>query len=132
MSLDDVRRVTASPMEHTLGPFVAGELPYLALMRCTVLCTTSDPGFITSDAPIVWFDPEWHKMPPMFRSPSLSAPLLEISVPLSPTQLLIIRHQDDPSNPQHGVQYLDVLEHHVTELNRRTRFSCDKAIKNSW
>ena len=90
MTLDDVRHVTSSPMEHTLGPYFAAELPHLLNMRCTVLCTPSDPGFITSDAPVVWFSPEWHKKPPMFQSPSLSDPLLEISMPVSPSQMLIL------------------------------------------
>jgi hypothetical protein len=90
-----------------------------------ILCATSEPGFITSDAPAVWFDPEWHKKPPMFRSPSLSDPLLEISMPISPSQMLVISHQD-PAHPKLEVEYLDVLEHHVEEFNRRTRFRCDK------
>jgi hypothetical protein len=130
MTMDDVRRLTASPMEHTLGPYIAAEMPFLPLMRATVLCASSDPGFITSDAPVVWFNPEWYKNPPMFRSPCLSDPLLEISVPVSPEQMLVLTHRGPvlthrgPDDSRRGIQYLNVLEHHVMELNRRTRFSC--------
>jgi Protein of unknown function (DUF4238) len=125
MTLDDVRRITASPMEHTLGFYVAAELPLLPLMRAIILCTNSGPGFITSDSPVVWFNPEWYKNPPIFRSPCFSDPLLEISLPISPEQMLVLTHPD-PDNPPHGIQYLDVFERHVTELNRRTRFECHK------
>lgn len=125
MTLDDVRRVISSPMEYTLGPYFASELPHLLNMRCAVLCTPSDPGFITSDAPVVWFNPEWHKKPPMFQSPSLSDPLLEISMPVSPSQMLILSHQA-PTSRQHKIEYIDAPDYAVEELNRRTRFGCDK------
>jgi hypothetical protein len=125
MSMDDVRWITASPMEHTLPAYFEAELPYLVQMQTIILCSKSKPGFITSDAPVVWFDPEWHKKPPIWRSPSFSTALLEISVPISPEQMLVITHQGQ-HNPSYQTQYIDVLEHHVAELNRRTRFCCDK------
>jgi hypothetical protein len=125
MTMEDVRRVISSPMEHTLVPHITAQLPFLMLMRCRVLCAANEPGFITSDAPVVWFDPEWHRKPPLFRSPSLSEPLLEITLPISPRQMLVITHQlAVPADL--GIDYIDVLEHHVDELNRRTRFRCDK------
>lgn len=49
MTMEDVRRVVSSPMEHTLGPYLFAQLPFLLRMRCVVLCTGSDPGFITSE-----------------------------------------------------------------------------------
>jgi hypothetical protein len=126
ITVEDVRHVISSPMEHMLVPYIAAQLPFLMLMRCQVLCATSEPGFITSDAPVVWFDPEWHRKPPMFRSPSLSEPLLEITLPISPHQMLAISHQLT-TPPQLRMDYIDVRkEHHVDELNRRTRFCCDK------
>ena len=120
MSLDDVRKIAASPMEHTLGPFIAAEFPLLPKMKCFVLCTNSEIGFITSDAPVVWFDPEWHKKPPLYRSASFSDPKLEITLPLSSTQMLMFTHVEGL------VKYLDVPDKAVTELNPRTRFQCDK------
>ncbi|WP_441281065.1 DUF4238 domain-containing protein [Tardiphaga sp. 862_B3_N1_1] len=124
MSLDDVRKITSSPMEHTLGPHMAAELPLLIQMRCRVLCTSSKIGFISSDAPVVWFDPEWHKKPPLFRSPSFSDPQLEITLPVSPSQALIFTHGlIDRERP---ISYVDIPDHAVTEINRRTRFLCDK------
>jgi hypothetical protein len=126
MTMDDVRRVVASPMEHILVPSIAGEIRYLPLMRAHVLCTDDDVGFITSDSSVCWFDPEWHKKPPLFRNPSLSTELLEITLPLSPHQMLLITHQQDFNHPQNGIQYIDVLPEHVSEINRRTRFGSNE------
>jgi Protein of unknown function (DUF4238) len=123
MSLDDIRKFTASPMQHTLGPHMAAEFPLLMRLKCFVLCTTSEIGFITSDAPVVWFDPEWHKKPPLYRSASFSDPRLEITLPISPTQMLILMH-GEVNIPT--LEYLDIPDKAVAELNRRTRFRCDK------
>ena len=124
MSLDDVRKLRASPMQHTLGPLMAAEFPLLTRFRCFVLCTASEIGFITSDAPVVWFDPEWHKKPPLYRSASFSDPGLEITLPLSSMQMLVLMHGE--ANTQRLVEYVEVPDKAVTELNRRTRFQCDK------
>ena len=102
---------------------MAGEFPLLMKMKCFVLCTNSEIGFITSDAPAVWFDPEWHKKPPLYRSASFSDPKLEITVPLS-NQMLVLMHGE--ANAPRLVQYVDIADDAVAELNRRTRFRCDK------
>lgn len=120
--MDQVRAITASPMQSTLGPFISAEAPLLLKMRCIVICTDTDPGFITSDHPVVWFDSEWHKKPPMFRSPSFSDPELEITMPLSPGQLLMMRH--GKAEGAHRVEYFDLDAEVVCDLNRRSRFSC--------
>jgi hypothetical protein len=124
LSMENVRQITENPMRYTLG-FVGVELPHLVKMHSTILCTDSDPGFITSDAPVIWFDPDWHKKPPLFRSPSLSDLRLEITLPISPDQLLMLTHPRDEVDQQ-PIQYLDVPEKVVVEANRRLRFQSDK------
>jgi hypothetical protein len=122
MSLDDVRKIRANPMQHTLEPLMAAEFPLLTRMRCFVLCTASEIGFITSDAPVVWFDPEWHRKPPLYRSACFSDPELEITLPLSPMQMLVLKHGE--ANTQRLVEYVEVPDKVVSELNRRTRSLC--------
>jgi uncharacterized protein DUF4238 len=124
MSMEDVRQITQNPMQHALG-FVSAELPLLVQMNSTILCTESDPGFITSDAPVIWFDPEWYKKPPLYRSPSFSDPRLEITMPISPNQMLLLTHSRDDESPQ-PLQYLDTPDTVVVEANRRLRFQSDK------
>jgi hypothetical protein len=124
ISMDHVRQITESPMQYALG-FVAAELPILVQMRATILCTESDPGFITADAPVVWFDPEAYKKPPMFRSPSFSDPRLEITLPISPNQLLLLNHPES-AEASSLIRYIDVSENIVADVNRRLCFCCDK------
>jgi hypothetical protein len=119
MTLDEVRKITASPMEHTLLPYIQAEFPLLLRMRCIILCTDSDPGFITSDNPVVWYDPEAHKLPPLYRSPSFSCPQLQITFPLSPTQMLLLVHGRAGFD-----RYISVDEKVVREANRTTRAYC--------
>jgi hypothetical protein len=107
-------------MEHTLLPYLEAELPLLMRMRCAILCTNSDPGFVTSDNPVVWFDPEAHKRPPMYRSPAFMYPKLQITFPLSPAQLLLLVH----GKP--GLEYIEIADRDVQEANRITRGHCFK------
>lgn len=118
MSFDAVKAVASSPMEHILGPLITAEFPLLAAMRCVVFCTDSDPGFITSDSPVVWFNPEAYKRPPLFRSPSFSDEALEITFPISHQQCLYMCHGEP------GLAYQDVSPEIVADVNRRNRFYC--------
>lgn len=118
MTVDQVRRIAENTMQEILAPLITAEAPLLSHLRGLVLCTMTEPGFITSDNPVVWFDPDWHKNPPMFRSPSFSSPKLEITLPLSPGQALMLTHGEP------GLEYRDVPDFIVAELNRRTRFHC--------
>ncbi len=124
MSMDDVRQITERPMQHALR-FVVAELPFLVQMRSSILCTESDPGFITADMPVVWFNPEGHRKPPIFRSPSLSDPRLEITLPISPNQLLVLTHPGS-AEASSSRRYINVPENAVAEANRRQCFFCDK------
>lgn len=120
MDLTEVKEFAAHPMANMLMPFIAAEAPLLARMRCVILCTTDDPGFVTSDAPVVWFDPEAYKKPPIFRAAAFNDQKLEITLPISPNQLLMFVH-GDPT-----VEYVEVSDSNVSELNRRTRFYCSE------
>ena len=44
------------------------EAELLSDMTVTIFCTSGDSVFITSDAPVVWFDRELYKMPPFYRN----------------------------------------------------------------
>jgi hypothetical protein len=126
MSLEDVRKITASPMEHTLRGHFDAVLPLLSLMRCTVLCTQDQIGFITSDMPVTWFDPYGYKKPPVFSAPRFADPFLQITMPISPGQLLVLDHHDNDVRGDHEIEYVDASDDLVTEMNRRIRFHCHR------
>lgn len=121
MTLDEVREIAANPMQHILEPMIRGQLRFLVVMQCDVWCTEHENGFITSDDPVVWFDPEAYKRPPLMRNPGLAMPKIEISFPISPQQCLVITHGTDIGK----IRYLEAPDRVVSEINRRTRFRCD-------
>jgi hypothetical protein len=82
-------------------------------MSVKVLCTDSKPGFITSDNPVtvVHFDP---------RPSGLASPNVQITVPLSPKQLLFINHNQECKQLMDSVQYSNIEESWVHEFNKHT------------
>lgn len=118
MTMDDVRRIVESPVETTLFPMISTEAPLLRRLDFSVLCTNSDRGFITSDAPCVWSDPEAYKRPPLYRSPALGYKTIEITLPVSPNQCIFLNRQ--------GIRgYLDIEDRALSEINRTTRFAAE-------
>jgi hypothetical protein len=120
---------TAEMAEHAHQYLVATgievQAPMLFAMRLTIMVTDDELGFITSDTPCVWFNPEWYKLPPFYRSPGLGQPQIEVTLPLSPQHLLWISH-----NPRFPL-YQNVGQKTVDEVNRRTRFHCNEEFV-SW
>lgn len=114
-----VCRLASNPIQSMLPIMVEVESSLLLKMTCTVLCSSDCVGFITSDDPVVWFDPEWHRKPPMFQNACFSDAKLEITLPISPRQCLLFVH-GEPS-----FHYIEVSSEVVRELNRRVRFSCE-------
>jgi hypothetical protein len=90
LTYEDVKRLVKDPLQNMLAPTIATLTPMLCGLDLAVL-TTKDPiGFITSDNPCVWWDSEAYKRPPMFRSPGIMYPTIEIGLPVSPRQYVIL------------------------------------------
>jgi hypothetical protein len=101
-------------------------------MSWAVLKTDDELGFITSDTPCVWFDPDAYKRPPGLRSPNLSNSRIEVSLPLTPQHALMFSHSRLSG-------YMCATPQVVDELNRRVRFGSSEHFiswkgetKNSW
>src|SRR5713101_5619201 len=69
------------------------EICALCKLDFAVLSTTDDIGFITSDHPCVWHDPEGYKRPPMYQSPGLIYETIQITLPISPEQCIFLNRQ---------------------------------------
>jgi hypothetical protein len=119
MGMDDVRRIVKQPLQATLASHLRVITPMLARLNTTVLCASGDARFITSDTPCTWFDPEAYKRTPFYRSPALMYPSLEITMPISPDQCLLLSHRHDLN------RYVEVGDDLVDELNRRARGYAD-------
>lgn len=104
----------------------------LSRMNMAIFVTDDKDGFITSDMPCVLFDPHAHRRPPLYRSPSLVDPDVEVTLPLTPHRLLFLSY-----SPIRG--YVQAEPRSVDELNRRTRFACSEyfvsyrgTVKDCW
>lgn len=130
MTMDQVQAIVDKPLQTMLEIHVNTTVPLLAKMtHIRILCTNKTPGFITGDEPVVWFDPEAYKRPPLYRAPALMYDSVEITLPISPTRMMILgrKNRDWP-----GYMDLDEIDHDdmlLDELNRRTcRFAREKIV----
>ena len=119
LGYEDVKRMAEEPMQTLLAAQIEAQLPHLVEMDYVIMECAVAPGFITSDNPCVWWDPEGYKRPPIYRSPGLLTETLEISMPLSPRQRIIFNWG--------GVSgYVPVPEDRVDDANRHIRFGCSE------
>jgi hypothetical protein len=117
----------------TIGMFMLS-WPFLFMrMHITILCTDAEEGFITSDCPFIMNNPEAYRLPPVMRVPAPGRdPKIEITLPLTPKNLLLLSH----SYPE---GYAEVPQKTVDELNTRARFGCTEyfvsqrgTVKECW
>lgn len=119
LSEQEVKGIAENPLQQLLLPTIQVEANLLFKMNLKILYTENSLGFITSDSPCVWFDPEVHTRPLMFQSPGLMYPKIEVTLPISPKQLALISWSS-------GNTYLKIPDAIVDEINRRTRFHCEE------
>lgn len=113
MDIEDVKRLEAEPIQRALAPFVKTVLQAMSNMHVAVLCTDDPIGFVTTDDPCAWFDPELWKMPAYLLSPGLGSSTIEVTMPLSPEQCLLISRQVNIEG------FMDVKPETVDALNAR-------------
>ena len=117
--------ISAHAHQFAIANVLAVMPPLLFQMFHAVLETDDKLGFITSDRPCVIYNPDMYKWPPMYRNPGLGLEKTEVTLPLSPRQLLLISHHHDLRG------YRPVPAALVDEINRRTRFYCEQVFV-SW
>ena len=114
ISHEQVRRLAEYPLQTMMTGILQAVTPVLTKMNMLILNTDDPVGFITSDRPVTWFDPEAYKLPPLYRAPALASPTIEVTMPLSPKQCLIFAWQCPTG-------YVDAPAIALNELNRRHR-----------
>lgn len=119
LDYEQVKDLAENPLQHMMLPWIVKLTPLLYRMNLLILCTNDPTGFITSDDPCVWFDPEACKRPPFYQTPGLMFPNIEVTLPISPRQAVLISHHD------YNNGYIDAPESYVDEMNRRTLFHAD-------
>jgi hypothetical protein len=119
LTLDEVEKIHQKPMQTIMIPRINAEFNLYKKMHLSILNTDDEVGFITSDDPCVWFDPKAYKRPPFHRSVGLGYRSVEVTMPISPNQAILISHTPLPT-------YLNVDMGIVDNFNRKTRFHADK------
>jgi hypothetical protein len=127
LSMDEVEELVENPIQSMLSANVVQTTPLLYKRPFLVLETSDSTGFITSDDPCVWFDPASYQNPRPFGAGGLISPTLEITLPLSPNQMLFSGGKLILSG-----LYIPIDDAMLDNLNKRTRLSSDEFfISNS-
>ena len=117
LTYDEVKALAEKPLQTAMTSFIQEGAPLLATLDFAVFTSNTSLRFITSDNPCAWFDAEACKRPPAYQGLALMYDSIEITLPVSPRQIVLLNRR--------GVSgYLPASEKIVDELNRRTRFNC--------
>lgn len=117
LSHEQVKNLAKTPLQMMMPGILRAVTPVLTNMNMLIFTADDPVGFITSDTPVTWYDPEAYKLPPLYRSPALGSPTIEVTMPISPRQCLLLAWQCPTGYTRASGQALD-------ELNRRHRALC--------
>lgn len=93
ISKEEVEELVASPLQNTLSAMVEAIAPNLIEMPWVVMVAPRGSAFVTSDTPCVWFDKGEYETPKTRYAGRLMSPSLEITMPLSPWQMLVFSNK---------------------------------------
>ena len=111
------------PLPFHISTFLNITVPVLLRMKLTIMATSSKTGFITSDNPVLWFDPSLWFMNKPISLFGLESPYIEILLPLSPNYLVQLTWNDSE-------QYLfvDSQPELVNEINKLIVYFSDEYV----
>lgn len=118
-ALQEMQRIAEGPVGPLVVETIRAKLPIIARMSLAVLSTNDDVGFISSDNPCVLFDEDAQHRPPLLQSPVLVSRNSELTLPISPSQSIILSWKSFDGYQSIPVKVLD-------DLNRKTRFCCEQ------
>lgn len=116
---EKIEQWTKEPLQSWLGPEATNLAPVLFQMDSVLYETSDATGFITSDNPCAWFDPEAYKRSPFYQAPGLMYETIEITFPVCPQFMLLFNWRGLNGHFDAGARDLD-------QFNGRTRFFADK------
>jgi hypothetical protein len=114
LTINDVKKLADQPIQSMLPTIIEEDLRVLARMNLVIFTTEDDIGFITSDHPCVWFDPNRGRRPPMLESRTI-----EVFMPVSPNSLALLCWEELPN-------YKEMSLREVDNANRFQQMACDE------
>jgi hypothetical protein len=123
MSIDDLREFVTNTAGNIVPPGVEIWTPALVRMSMFVLCCDGRDGFVTSDDPCVIFDPGPRPKPPYEHvGPTIFTKTIELTVPISPQQVLVYSHEPVKFG------YLQASVEQIEQVNLRTANGASKEL----
>jgi hypothetical protein len=121
---DEAKEMSERPIQVILPIQMRVTLPIFFSMDIAIVETDQSPGLITSDDPCIWFDPDAYRRPPRMRDPSLMSKDIEVTLPLSPRQIVMLNRK--------GINaYCKTTERAIEEYNRRAVAYADDFVITS-
>ncbi|HLE15401.1 MAG TPA: DUF4238 domain-containing protein, partial [Anaerolineales bacterium] len=121
VNYEEIKEIVDEPVKSMLVTYIDVTASLLMKVNLAIVCTSTKPGFITSDDPCVWSDPESSKQNQYHRGHALASPFIEIHLPISPHQCLLFNRRGDDGYIDLGKNgpLIDITT--VNEANWRTR-----------
>jgi len=119
-TLDEFRVLANANFGELLPRRIAIERKILEQMTICIMHTSASLGFITSDAPVVWWVDDGSGR--CVRGPfGLGHKLIEVTMPIAPSACVYISHRQMP-------EHLDVSDQSVSTINSRTLHGCKEIL----
>lgn len=122
ISIEDIRDLVDNPVQNLLSVNVMECAPLLFKRPNIILEANGSSSFITSDNPCVWYDTSIYQRPRPFGAGGLISPTLEITLPLSPNQMLFFGSQLKLTGVYMFIEDVEIIDN----LNKRTRIFADQ------
>jgi hypothetical protein len=122
MDMAQVAQLRDYPIQTAAPVMLKALLEGYSKMGVAILCTDDPVGFVTSDHPCVWADPAAHERPFMLQGVGLEWPTVEVTMPISPSQCLLLTHTDKYQG------FVDISDEALAYLNRRHIWECNETF----
>lgn len=127
LSKEEVTELVENPLQNWLPAMVKGIAPHLTQIPSVVMVAPEGSTFVTSDAPCVWFDKGEYETPRARYAGGLVSPTLEVTMPLSPRQVIVFANRLRMTGYWSGLRQRD-----VESLNERTLMMANEfVVRNS-
>ncbi len=120
ITYDEIKGIADEPLTSLISTQLEILTSLFLKLDLAIIETTTSPGFITSDDPCVWFDPQLPNYPRLAGC-ALVSPTIEIHLPISPSQCIFLNRRGDKGYINLS-KFGPIAESTiVTEANWRTR-----------
>lgn len=127
ISKEEVEELVANPLQNMLPAMVQAIVPQLMQIPWVVMVVPKGSAFLTSDTPCVWFDKGEYETPRARYAGGLASPTIEVTMPLSPRQMIVFANRLRATGYWTGLRRRD-----VESLNERTLMMAEEyVVRNS-